>query len=145
MNLEKALNIFDYFKNIDQSFFLAGSARRKVKENLHDVDMIYIGDKIPVIPGLEETVSGHEIVRGVFNGEKIDIYRCDKIYFGAMLNFLTGPKKYNIKMRAKAKYKKLKLNQKGLFDLDNNLIASETEDEIYEAMNLKYKEPELRV
>jgi len=144
MNLAKAKQIFSELKGNNNNFHLAGSARRGKLEDLHDLDIVFVGESIPEIPNLEITVNGAEIVRGIYMGEQVDIYRCNKENFGAMMLYLTGPRQYSIMMRAKAKYKGMKLNQLGLYDLKGNLIASETEEDIYLAMNLKYKVPELR-
>jgi DNA polymerase (family 10) len=145
MNLAKAHQIFDYLKSIDENFYLAGSARRGKKEDLHDLDIIYVGEKIPLIPGHAAFVKGKDIERLTIMDESVDIYRTDMESFGAMMLFLTGPQQYNIIMRAKAKRKGMLLNQKGLYDRETReLIASETEEDIYNAIGLNYKDPELR-
>ena len=145
MNLEKALEIFDYLKSIDDNFVLAGSARRGKKEGRHDLDVIYVGEKIPNLPGHAAFVQGKDIVRVILKGEQVDIYRTDPESLGAMMLYLTGPQEYNIIMRAKAKRKGMLLNQKGLYDRETReFIAGETEQDIYNAMELEYKPPELR-
>ena len=145
MDRKKALQIFQILKNTDFNFFLSGSVRRGKEEDIHDLDVIYIGDSIPPIKGAVAYVKGPKIQRFSLFGEQIDVYLIDLKHFGAMLLFLTGPQKYNIIMRAKAKYKGMKLNQYGLYDRETNeLIASKTEEDIYNAMNLNYKPPELR-
>lgn len=146
MDLKKALQIFNHLKKFDKNFILAGSARRKKIDNLHDLDVIYVGENIPNIPNLQETVRGEKIVRGILNGEQIDIYLSQPDSLGAMLLYLTGSKQYSIKMRAKAKYKGMKLNQNGLFNAKTGeLIASKTEESIYKAMGYEYKKPEMRI
>ena len=150
MDLQTAHKIFNEFKSIDPNFFLAGSARRKKEKDLHDIDLIYLGSEIPTNKikklNFDFTVVGEKIVRGTYKSCPVDIYKAEQEYFGAMLLFLTGSSKYGIKMRAKAKYKGLKLSQYGLFNRETNeLIAGKTEEDIYEAMGLKYKEPELRM
>ena len=145
MNIEKAHEIFDYLKSIDNNFYLSGSARRGKKEDLHDLDVIYVGEKVPEIPSAIAFVGGKDISRFMIMGERVDIYRTDAESFGAMMLFLTGPQQYEIILRAKAKRKGMLLNQKGLYTRDTReLIASKTEEDIYNAMGLNYKEPELR-
>ena len=81
----------------------------------------------------------------MIQGEQVDIYRTDPENFGAMLLFLTGPQEYNIILRAKAKRQGMLLNQKGLYTRDTReFIAGENEEEIYDAMGLQWKVPELR-
>jgi DNA polymerase/3'-5' exonuclease PolX len=145
MNAEKAHKIFDYLKSIDDNFYIAGSARRGKKEDLHDLDVVYMGEKVPMIPGQVAFVKGKDITRYTIDGEQVDIYRTDPENFGAMLLFLTGPQEFNIIMRAKAKRKGMLLNQKGLYDRETReFIAGENEEEIFNAMEMTWKEPELR-
>lgn len=145
MNLEKALEIFDYLKTIDNNFVLAGSARRGKKEDLHDLDVVYVGEKIPNIPGQAAYVQGKDIVRYIIKGEQVDIYRTDPESFGAMMLYLTGPLDFNLMTRSRAKKRGMVLNQKGLFDRETKeLIASETEQDMFDALGLSYKEPAQR-
>lgn len=60
---------------------------------------------------------------------------------GSMYLYFTGPKAFNIAQRKKAKAKGWRLNQKGLFDANGNNIASQTEEEIFEALDWPYAEP----
>jgi len=145
MNAQKAYEIFNFLKSIDDNFFLAGSARRGKQEDLHDLDVIYVGDKVPNIPGQAAFIKGKDITRFMIRGEQVDVYRTDYENFGAMSLFLIGPQIYNIILRAKAKRKGMLLNQKGLYDRETReLLASKTEQDIYDALGIKYKEPELR-
>ena len=145
MNINKALKIYQKLKKIDSNFFISGSARRGKKEDLHDLDIIYVGNSIPPIEGSAAFIKGPKIQRVTILGEQVDIYQCDPEYFGAMMLFLTGSQKYNIILRMVAKRKGFKLNQYGLFDRETNkLIASKTEQDIYDALGIKFKPPELR-
>jgi len=145
MNQQKAFKIFNYLKSIDNNFFLAGSARRGKTEELHDLDVIYVGEKTPNIPNYAAFVKGKDITRVMIQDEQVDIYRTDPEYFGGMLLFLTGPQEFNIIVRSKAKKKGMVLNQKGLFNRETREpIATKTEEEIFAALGLKYKEPENR-
>lgn len=145
MNLEKAHKIFDILKSVDENFYIAGSARRGKKEDLHDLDVVYMGKEIPKIPGQAAFVKGKDIIRYTILGEQVDIYRTNPENFGAMFLFLTGPQEYNIVMRAKAKRKGMLLNQKGLYDRETReWIAGENEEEIFNALGLEWKAPELR-
>jgi DNA polymerase (family 10) len=145
MNLEKALKIFDYLKTIDENFLLAGSARRGKKEDLHDLDVVYVGEKIPNIPGHAAFVEGKDIVRIMIMDEHVDIYRTNPEYLGGMMLFLTGPMEFNIMTRGLAKRRGMVLNQKGLFNRESKeLIASETEEDMFKALGLPYTEPNMR-
>jgi DNA polymerase (family 10) len=63
---------------------------------------------------------------------------------GAMLLFLTGSARHNMKMRAKAKHRGLRLNQYGLWDEDGECLASTDERDIYEALEMTYVTPDRR-
>jgi DNA polymerase (family 10) len=149
MNIQEALLVYSKLKKITKRFYLAGSARRGKSENLHDLDIVYLGNQIPILQlekiGFKFTMVGEKIVRGTLNNKPIDIYKAEPKYFGAMMLFLTGSQKYNLKMRAKAKYKGMKLSQYGLFNRETNeYIAGRREEDIYLAMGLEYKKPEDR-
>jgi DNA polymerase (family 10) len=145
MNLEKAYKIFAMLQEVDENFYMAGSARRGKKEDLHDLDVVYMGKETPKIPGQAAFVKGKDITRYTILGEQVDIYRTDPENFGAMYLFLTGPQEFNIIMRGMAKRKGMLLNQKGLYDRETReWIAGENEEEIFNALGLEWKEPSLR-
>jgi DNA polymerase (family 10) len=76
---------------------------------------------------------------------QIDLYQADEENIGAMLLFLTGSGRHNIKLRAVAKHKGLLLNQYGLYNRETGeLIANKTEHDIFAALNLPYTPPEKR-
>jgi len=64
---------------------------------------------------------------------------------GAALQYFTGSKAHNISLRDRALRMGLKLNEYGVFRVDGDLrIAGETEESVYEALNLQWTPPELR-
>jgi DNA polymerase (family X) len=63
---------------------------------------------------------------------------------GAALQYFTGSKAHNIALRDRALERGWKLNEYGLFDANDRLIAGAAEPELYEALGLAYIEPELR-
>lgn len=146
MNLEKAQSIFQKFYDLDQNFYLAGSARRGKLEDLHDVDLIYLGESIPEIPFAEEYKQKGTVKQVVtVDGEQVDIYRSEKSHFGAMLFFLTGPGFFNVKMRGIAKRRKMKLTQYGFFDLEGNSLGDfENEESMFTKLKMSYIEPSNR-
>jgi DNA polymerase (family 10) len=65
--------------------------------------------------------------------------------FGAALQYFTGSKEHNVKMRGIAIKKGYKLNEYGLFDKDTEkFIVGKNENEIYKKLGLEYIEPEMR-
>ena len=71
---------------------------------------------------------------------KLDVFRCPKDQEAAMLLYSTGSKNHNILMRQKAKSMKMLLNQKGLF-LAGKLLPAKTEKDIFNHLEMDYKEP----
>lgn len=64
---------------------------------------------------------------------------------GAALQYFTGSKAHNIALRDRAIGRGLKLNEYGLFRVeDNERLAADSEEEIYKALELDWIPPELR-
>jgi DNA polymerase (family 10) len=64
---------------------------------------------------------------------------------GAALQYFTGSKAHNVTLRDRAIQRGFKLNEYGLFRVaDDQCIAGETEEGIYEALGLVWIPPELR-
>src|SRR5688572_33510768 len=64
---------------------------------------------------------------------------------GAAMQYFTGSKAHNIALRDRALQRGLKLNEYGLFRVDDeSRVAGEAEEGIYEALGLAWVEPELR-
>ena len=62
----------------------------------------------------------------------------DEVY-GAALQYFTGPRVFNIKLRKLAIKKGYKLSEYGLFDRKTGkLIAAETEEEIFKKLGVPY-------
>lgn len=78
---------------------------------------------------------GHEI--------QVDLRVVPKESFGAALQYFTGSKAHNVRLREMAVKRKLKLNEYGLFDGDKQLAGAKEED-IYKYFGLPCYPPELR-
>ncbi len=63
---------------------------------------------------------------------------------GAAMQYFTGSKAHNIALRDRALSRGWKLNEYGLFNGDDQSIASHTEEDIYAALGLAFIAPELR-
>lgn len=94
------------------------------------------------IRGVDERVSG------VYKNVQLDFEITPPDNFGAALLYFTGSKEFNIGMRARAKELGYKLNQRGLYVVDmyddSSLVASETEEDIFEALSLAFIPPQQR-
>jgi DNA polymerase (family 10) len=65
--------------------------------------------------------------------------------FGSALQYFTGSKAHNIKLRTMAIKKGLKISEYGVFEKESGrYVAGRTEEDVYEAIGLPYIEPELR-
>jgi DNA polymerase (family 10) len=128
-----------------------GSVRRGA-ETSGDLDILASGagatlaDAFVRYPGVER-VLGHGggkasvLMRGGFQA---DLRLVKAGQRGAALQYFTGSKAHNIVLRDRALERGWKLNEYGLFDPDDRAIAGESEEGIYEALDLAYVPPELR-
>jgi len=116
---------------------VCGSLRRGVKDVVNDIDVV-------VIPS-EEWKTERKSFQYEIDGVQVDVNLTTEDSWGASILMWTGTKELNVKMRAVAKEKGLKLSQYGLFDKKTNeKIAGRTEEEIFEALGLKFLEPHER-
>jgi DNA polymerase (family 10) len=77
------------------------------------------------------------------NGMQVDLRVVEPESYGAALQYFTGSKAHNIKLRTIALEKGLKINEYGVFQ-NGEKIASRTEEEIYKTFGLPWIPPELR-
>lgn len=134
---------------------IAGSARRGC-ETVGDIDLLCIADdgekvvnafaKLPEVTGVRAAggTKGSVLVAGPVRGEiQVDLRVVPEESFGAALQYFTGSKEHNVRLRELAVRKGWKLNEYGLFDGDRR-IAGREEEEIYEKLDLRPIPPELR-
>lgn len=140
--------IKDMFKAY-KKWEVVGSYRRK-KSDWKDIDILVECDKaqfIKIVDVLEQdtgyvrTMAGPDIIRGTYKGYDFDVNRCEPGEWGAHLLYRTGPKELNLKMRGLAKSKGWKLNEHGLFDENSQLLARDTEEDIFKALGMPYLDP----
>ncbi|MCH7792324.1 MAG: DNA polymerase/3'-5' exonuclease PolX [Planctomycetes bacterium] len=85
---------------------------------------------------------------------QVDLRTVPPQSFGAALMYFTGSKEHNVRLRQRALKKQLTLNEYGLFPLDDEPgspqsrgvqpVASETEEQIYAALDLPLIPPQIR-
>jgi len=136
---------------------VAGSYRRR-KETVGDLDILVIsaeGEKVSEhfvnFEDVEEEISRGKTRSTVVlrSGLQVDLRVVAKESYGAALMYFTGSKAHNIALREMAVEDDLKINEYGVFPADEDQdqeapIAGETEEEIYELLDLPYIVPELR-
>ena len=132
---------------------ICGSTRR-MRETVGDLDILVISKKasevMDFVTSLPEV--DHIVVKGPTKttvwlkvGLSCDFRVIEPESFGAAMQYFTGSKNHNIKVREIAIKKGYKLNEYGLFDKNNkNLVANKEEQEIYRLLGLDYVEPEMR-
>jgi len=65
--------------------------------------------------------------------------------FGAALQYFTGSKEHNVKLREKGVRRGYKINEYGVFRVkDEKRVAGRTEEEVYAALDLPWIPPEIR-
>ncbi len=74
---------------------------------------------------------------------QVDVRVVTADQYGAALVYFTGSKSHNVALRQRAIDRGWLLNEYGLFDGDN-LIASTTEESVYQALDLQFIPPPLR-
>jgi DNA polymerase (family 10) len=129
-----------------------GSLRRGC-ETCGDIDVLAAG-----APGsIMEAFAGYALVervlaRGstkssilIWGGFQADLRVVARENLGAALQYFTGSKAHNIALRDRAIQRGMKLNEYGLYRVeDESLVAGESEEEIYEALGLSWVPPEMR-
>ncbi len=132
---------------------VAGSARRR-KETVGDLDVLVSSNEPEKIT--EHFVSMPPIVRILGQGPtkstvvlrnmlQVDLRVIPPESYGAALQYFTGSKEHNVKLRTIGVKAGLKLNEYGLYDRETDeLIAAEDEETIYESMGMRWMPPEVR-
>lgn len=128
-----------------------GSLRR-MRETIGDIDILASGKEGGVIINAftELELVKEILVKGETKGSiltadglQIDLRVVDDDSFGAALQYFTGSKAHNIKLREMAKKKGLKINEYGIFKNEKK-IGGKEEEEIYRILDLPWVPPELR-
>ena len=150
---EVATKVIDYLKKNApiKDISPAGSLRRW-KETIGDIDILITGNDSKKIvdtfiryPETKQVIAagatkGAIIVEG---GIQVDIRIVEEKSFGAALQYFTGSKAHNVKLRSIALSKGWKLNEYGIFKTEK-MVAGKTEEEVYKMLGLAWTPPELR-
>jgi DNA polymerase (family 10) len=131
----------------------AGSARRR-KETVGDLDILVLStrpeeavERFVSMPRVSRVISKGTTRSTVIIGAnlQVDLRVISPESYGSALQYFTGSKAHNIKLRTIAVKRGYKLNEYGLFDRETGeRIAGETEEGVYKALGLKWIDPELR-
>lgn len=131
----------------------AGSLRRMC-ETIGDIDLLVASDKpgpvmdaftslfyVDTVLAKGETKSSVRTTKGL----QVDLRVVPPNVWGAALQYFTGSKPHNIRLREIAERKGLKLSEYGLFNRKTGkLIVAQDEEEVYERLGLPWIPPTLR-
>ncbi|AXG09796.1 DNA polymerase/3'-5' exonuclease PolX [Haloplanus rubicundus] len=153
-DIETRLHDDDAFDQVD----IVGSFRRR-RPTVGDIDILATA---PDPEAAMEVFCSHDDVKEVLSrGEtkssvvvsgdlQMDLRVVDETEYGAALVYFTGSKDHNITLRNRAIDHDWKLNEYGLFDVgdiddgEGERRAGETEDGVYDTLDLDWIPPELR-
>jgi DNA polymerase (family 10) len=168
--LPHAFEFIEQLKNIKgvDRVSEAGSLRRR-QETIGDIDILIasrepkkILERVASLPGVQKVWGKGETKASVHlkHGFDMDVRVVPPKSYGAALQYFTGSKAHNIKLRKIAIDRGYKLNEYGLYKIQNAKIKSQndksefknkeiqiagrTEEELYEKLGLRCIEPEMR-
>ncbi|MCX6651352.1 MAG: DNA polymerase/3'-5' exonuclease PolX [Methanomassiliicoccales archaeon] len=131
-----------------------GGSLRRMKETIGDIDIL-VGS-VDAAKAMDAFVSypqvGEVLLRGdtktsirLQDGVQVDLRVVVPSSYGAALQYFTGSKEHNVRMRSLAQDLGLKLNEYGVFrNADGEKVAGETEEGVYDALGLQWMPPEMR-
>ena len=124
-----------------------------MKETIGDLDFLVISSQPDKV--MDFFVSQPEVVKVLGHGPTkssvrlaqgldMDLRVIPPGSYGAALQYFSGSKEHNIALRQIAIDQGYKLNEYGLFDHEDRMVAGATEEEIYQKLGLAWMPPELR-
>lgn len=134
----------------------AGSYRRG-KETVGDIDILVTAksptaamDRLGEFSELNEVIARGDTKMSIRleNNMQVDLRVVPAKSYGAALQYFTGSKEHNVKVRGIAKQHGLKINEYGVFRIEDDgtetYVAGKTEEDVYKALELPWFPPELR-
>jgi DNA polymerase (family 10) len=132
---------------------VAGSLRR-MRETVKDIDILVTSTRparvietFVTLPSVLEVTARGDTKASVRHatGLRIDLRVVEPAAFGAALQYFTGSKDHNVRIRELARRQGLSVSEYGVFDeTTGTRIAGKTEEDVYAALGLPYIPPELR-
>ena len=152
---ESGYKYISYLKNFNKinNISIAGSLRR-MKETIGDLDIIASSSHSEEV--MDYFIKYSDIKRILQKGKtktsvllnsdiQVDFRVVNDESYGSALQYFTGSKEHNVKLRGIAIKNGYKLNEYGLFDKKNGeYLVGKNEDDIYKRLKMKYIQPELR-
>ncbi len=132
---------------------LAGSLRR-MKETVGDIDVLVtsshpegVMDAFTSFPKVQQVLAKGPTKSSVIldGGIQADVRVVEPDAYGAALQYFTGSKEHNVKVRERAIRRGLKVNEYGVFEVEGDRrVAGATEADVYKAVGLTWIPPEIR-
>lgn len=143
--------------DVDQVDY-AGSLRR-MRDTIGDIDVLVASDADPV--PIHEAFRGFDLVQSVIaagekkssvitvRGIQVDLRVVEPDAWGAALQYFTGSKAHNVRVRERAVRRGLLLNEYGIWTrteegTQGERVASRTEADVYAAVDLAWVPPTMR-
>jgi DNA polymerase (family 10) len=132
---------------------VAGSLRR-MRETVKDIDILvtsrepaHVMATVVALPSVREVIARGDTKTSVVHqdGLHVDLRVVAPECFGAALQYFTGSREHNVRLRERARRHGLSISEYGVFDERTGArVAGSTEDEVYGAVGLPWIPPELR-
>lgn len=130
---------------------VAGSTRR-MKETIGDIDFLVVSSNPQQVADFFTSMPEVEQVKAkgpskafvsLKDGIDADLLVVPEESWGSAMQYFTGSKEHNVKLRRIAISRGLRLNEWGVFANDDK-IAGATEQEVYSSLGLQWIPPEIR-
>ena len=135
-------------------FLVPAGSLRRWEETIGDIDLIgaspdpeAMGAALAALPFVQEVlVQGPKKTSVVVEpGVQVDLRAGDPESLGAMLQYFTGDKQHNIRLRDYANRRGLSLNEYGVTDIETGAVEQFPDEEsFYARLGLDWTPPELR-
>jgi DNA polymerase (family X) len=132
---------------------IAGSLRR-MRDTVKDVDLLVTSTEparvirtFTTLPSVSEVLAQGPTKASVRHQEglALDLRVVEPAAFGAALQYFTGSKDHNVRVRELAVRRGLRISEYGVFDeTTGSRVAGATEEEVYATVGLPWIPPELR-
>ena len=127
---------------------------RRMKETIGDLDLLAASSRPKAVmdafvrsPFCERVLAAGTTKSSIITpeGVQVDLRVVEPKSFGAALQYFTGSKEHNVRLRELAIRKGLKVNEYGVFRVKTNAwLAGREEADVYRALGLAWIPPELR-
>lgn len=131
----------------------AGSIRR-MQETIGDIDVLVSADEPPAVmeavralPLTSSVIGSGPSKTSVLTttGLQVDVRVVEPGQWGAALQYFTGGKEHNVRLREIAKRRGLKISEYGVFRTETGeRVAGASEEEVYAALGMPTPQPEIR-